>query len=173
MTRRNRRLRPSPGYNVSMTSILRRIAFVLLAVTVFGCASAPPQAPEPRTEGQGRVEITMTGFESTEGQALVAFFLDAEGWPDGDGSVFATVVAPISDGQAFAVVEDVPAGPFAVSVFHDTDVDGELDSGALGIPSEAYGFSADARSPFGPPKFEEARLELAAGETKQIIIRVK
>ena len=75
--------------------------------------------------------------------------------------------------EAVAAFEGVPAGPFAVSVFHDTDGDRELDSGALGIPSEAYGFSADARSPFGPPKFDEARLELAAGETKQITIRVK
>ena len=115
----------------------------------------------------------MTGFENAEGQALVAFFLDDSGWPDPDESIFATSTVPISDGRAFAVVEDVPAGPFAVSVFHDTDNDRELDTGVFGIPSEAYGFSADARSTFGPPKFEEARLELAAGETKQIIIRVK
>lgn len=156
-----------------MTSIIQRLAFVLFVVALASCASAPPPAPEPRPEGQGRVEITMTGFENAEGQALVAFFLTAEGWPDGGDSVFATQVAPISDGQAFAVVEDVPAGPFAVSVFHDEDSDRELGSGALGIPSEAYGFSADARDMFGPPDFEEARLELAAGETKQITIQVK
>lgn len=173
MTRWGRRRRPSPGYNAPMTCALQRIAFVLLALTVVSCASAPPLAPEPRPHGQGSVEVTMTGFKSAEGQALVAFFLDDEGWPDGNDSVFATMVAPISDGQAFVVVEDVPAGPFAVSVFHDTDDDRELDSGVFGIPSEAYGFSADARSSFGPPKFEEARLELAVGETKQITIRVK
>jgi uncharacterized protein (DUF2141 family) len=115
----------------------------------------------------------MTGFKNEEGQAFVAVFLDAGGWPDGDGSIFATAVVPISDGRAFAVFDEVPAGPFAVSVFHDTDGDGELDSGALGIPSEAYGFSADARDMFGPPSFEEARLELAAGETKRITIQVK
>ena len=156
-----------------MTSIIQRLAFVLFAVTLSACASAPPPPPEPRPEGQGRVEITMTGFKDAEGQALVAFFLNAEGWPDGGDSVFATQVASINDGRASVVVEDVPAGPFAVSVFHDTDDDRELDSGVFGIPSEAYGFSADARSSFGPPKFEEARLELAAGEMKQITIKVK
>ena len=165
--------RSSPGYNDPMISIIKRLAFVLFVVALSSCASAPPTAPEPRPEGLGRVEITMTGFENAEGQALVAFFLDDSGWPDPDESIFATLEVPITDGQAFAVVEDVPAGPFAVSVFHDADGDRELDSGALGIPSEAYGFSADARSPFGPPKFAEARLELAAGETKQITIRVK
>ena len=115
----------------------------------------------------------MTGFKNDEGTASVAFFLDARVWPDGDGSIFATAVVPISDGRASAVFEEVPAGPFAVSVFHDEDGDGELDSVALGIPSEAYGFSADARDMFGPPSFEEARIDLAAGETKQITIKVK
>jgi uncharacterized protein (DUF2141 family) len=115
----------------------------------------------------------MTGFKNEEGTARVAFFLDATVWPDGDASVFATAVVPISDGRALAVFEKVPAGSFAVSVFHDEDGDGKLDSVALGIPSEAYGFSGDARDLFGPPSFEEARIELTAGETKQITIRVK
>jgi uncharacterized protein (DUF2141 family) len=165
--------RPPPVYNARMKTYLHRIVFVLCATSLIGCVSKPPPAPEIRPPGQGRVDVTMTGFESEEGQALVAVFLDPQGWPDGDGSEFATAVVPISDGQAVAVFEEVPAGPFAVSVFHDTDGDRELDSGALGIPSEAYGFSADARNAFGPPKFEEARLELAAGENKQITIRVK
>ncbi len=165
--------RVSPGYNAPMISPSQKIAFVLLAVTLSACASAPPAAPEPRPEGHGRVDITMTGFKNEEGTARVAFFLDAGAWPDGDSSIFATAVVPIKDGQAFAVFEDVPTGPFAVSVFHDKDGDGELDSVALGIPSEAYGFSGDARNMFGAPSFEQARLELAAGETKQITIRVK
>jgi len=115
----------------------------------------------------------MTGFKTEEGAARVAFFLDAMVWPDGDSSIFATAVVPISDGQAVAVFEEVPAGPFAISAFHDENGDGELDSAALGIPSEPYGFSGDARDLFGPPSFKEAQIELAAGETKQITIRVK
>ena len=115
----------------------------------------------------------MTGFKNDEGLARVAVFLDAGGWPDQEDSVIATAVIPISDGQAVAVFEEIPAGPFAVSVFHDENDDGELDSDTLGIPSEDYGFSRDARDMFGAPSFKEARIELAAGETKQITIQVK
>jgi uncharacterized protein (DUF2141 family) len=115
----------------------------------------------------------MTGFKNEDGNARVAFFVDARVWPDGDASIFATAEVPISDGQAIAVFENVPAGPFAVSVYHDKDDNDELNSAALGIPSEPYGFSGDARDLFGPPSFKEAQIELAAGETKQITIRVK
>ncbi|MCU0303426.1 MAG: DUF2141 domain-containing protein [Thermoanaerobaculales bacterium] len=156
-----------------MPSLLKRIAFVLGAVALGSCASAPPQTTEPRPEGRGRLEISMVGFENEEGQVLVAVFLDSGGWPDETGSAFASEVVDITGDEASAVFTGVPAGPFAVSVVHDADSDRELDSGALGIPSEAYGFSADARSAFGPPEFDEARLELASGETKQITIRVK
>ncbi len=115
----------------------------------------------------------MTGFGSEEGKARIALYLDAGGWPDEEESVFATDLLTISDGRAVATFEGVPAGPFAISVFHDKNGNAELDADLLGIPSEDYGFSADARDMFGPPSFEEARLELAAGEAKQIIIEVK
>jgi uncharacterized protein (DUF2141 family) len=67
----------------------------------------------------------------------------------------------------------VPAGPIAISVFHDKNGNGELDTGPFGIPSESYGFSRDARDTLGPPKFAEARLELAAGESMSIVIHVE
>ena len=166
--------RGQPGGAVAeVTRIVQRAALVLLAATFAACASAPAPVPEPRPDGQGRVEITLTGFPSAEGRALVALFLSADGWPDGEGSPFATAVATISDGRAAAVFDNVPAGPFAVSAYHDTDGNHELDTGMLGIPSEAYGFSAGARNTFGPPAFDEARLELAAGETKRITIEVE
>lgn len=173
MTSSIRRRRSSPVYNGPMTNLLKRTAFVLGAVAVTACASAPIQPPEPRAEGRGRVEISMVGFDNEEGQVLVALFLDSGGWPDETGSAFASEEVDITGDEASVVFTGVPAGPFAVSVVHDADSDRELDSGVLGIPSEAYGFSADARSTFGPPTFDEARLELASGETKQITIRVK
>ncbi len=68
---------------------------------------------------------------------------------------------------------EVPAGPFAIAVFHDEDLDQELDRNFLGIPREDYGFSRDARGRFGPPSFDDARLELGAGETMQLAIEVR
>jgi len=156
-----------------METALRPVVALALAVALSACASAPPAAPKSRPPGTGRLEVTMTGFKSEEGQARVALFLDARSWPDGEEFLFAATVQPIRDGQAVVQFEDVPAGPFAVAVFHDKDLDGELDSDFMGIPSEDYGFSADARDMFGPPSFEEARLELAAGDSKQITIQVK
>lgn len=151
-----------------------RLVLLVLATTVLSaCASAPPEAPQPRPPGTGGVEVTMTGFQGEEGQVLVALFLDGRGWPDDDELAFASAVRPIRDGRATVEFEEVPAGSFAVSVFQDKDLDRELDTGLFGIPTEDYGFSNDARGTFGAPGFDEARLELRAGETRQITIRVE
>ena len=157
-----------------MGSRFQLLAAVSLAATLTACASAPPKAaPEPRPPGTGRLEVTVTGFKSEEGKARIALFLDPRSWPNEEEFLFAAELLPIGNGQAVATFEEVPAGPFAVAVFHDKDEDGKLDSDLLGIPSEDYGFSADARDMFGPPSFEEARLDLAPGESKQITIQVR
>ena len=114
----------------------------------------------------------MDGFQSEEGHAMVAIYLNDQGWPDGAEGLFASAVVPISGGDAVTTFEDVPAGPFAVSVYHDEDGDGKMDTNLVGIPSEDYGFSADASGVFGAPTFEEASLELAAGASMQITVRV-
>jgi uncharacterized protein (DUF2141 family) len=143
------------------------------AVAMSACASAPPRAEEPRPPATGTVRVTVTGFQREKGQALVALFLGARGWPDDQSLAFGRAVLPIRSGQAFATFEDVPAGPFAVAAFHDENLDRALDTGLFGRPSEDYGFSHDARDTFGPPGFDAARLDLAAGETKQVTIRIE
>ena len=151
----------------------RLLSACACALALSACASAPPRAEEPRPPGTGRVRVTVTGFPNERGQALVALFLSEKGWPHDEALAFGRAVLPIREGQVVADFEDVPSGPFAVSAFHDEDVDRALDTGLFGIPSEGYGFSRDARDTFGHPSFEAARLELAAGETKQVTIRVE
>jgi uncharacterized protein (DUF2141 family) len=121
----------------------------------------------------GQVHVTVTGFESEEGQALVALFLDEKGWPDDETSAFGGVVLPIREGEVVTEFNDVPAGPFAVSVFHDKNSNRVLDTGLMGIPSEDYGFSQGARGVLGPPSFADARLELTVGESKRITIHIE
>jgi uncharacterized protein (DUF2141 family) len=64
--------------------------------------------------------------------------------------------APARAGDNTITVRDVPAGSWAVLAYQDENENGELDRNLIGIPSENYGFSRDARGKFGPPSFEDA-----------------
>jgi uncharacterized protein (DUF2141 family) len=47
-----------------------------------------------------------------------------------------------------------------------------LDTGLFGIPKEPYGFSNNARNPFGPPQFDDVKF-MVSGEALTLTITVK
>jgi uncharacterized protein (DUF2141 family) len=63
-------------------------------------------------------------------------------------------------GTTTVTVADVPPGTWAVLAYQDENDNGKLDRNLIGIPSEKYGFSRDAAGRFGPPKFDEAAIEV-------------
>ena len=77
----------------------------------------------------------------------------------------------IKTGGAMLTFANLPKGGYAVAVFHDEDADGELDTNFVGIPTEAYGFSNNARGVFGPPELSEQLFELKTNYTITIQIR--
>lgn len=144
---------------------MSRIAVAGLVVALGAPAVAQPAAT-------GSIEVTITGFRHDEGRALVALFRSGAGFPDRGESAAQRVEMPIRGGRARVRFDGVTPGPFAVSVLHDEDGDFRMATGAFGIPQEGYGVSRDAVRRFGPPRFEEAGLLLAAGEQARITIRM-
>ncbi len=69
--------------------------------------------------------------------------------------------------KATCSFKNVKPGAYAVSVMHDIDNDGELDTNMVGRPKEPWGVSNDAPAErFGPPKFEAAKFKYSGKETK-------
>ena len=63
---------------------------------------------------------------------------------------------------------ELPAGQYAVGIFHDVNLNNKMDNNFLGLPKEQYGFSNNTRGLFGPPSFEDTAFELK-GVAKQSI----
>jgi len=62
--------------------------------------------------------------------------------------------------EVTVIFENLPAGDYAVSVIHDENENGELDSNKMGIPKEGFAFGNNAMGSFGPPSFEKAKITL-------------
>ncbi len=73
--------------------------------------------------------------------------------------------APALKDGAQLTFPDLPAGVYAVQLFHDVRGDGRLRTGAFGIPLEGVGFSNDAPIGMTGPRFSKARF--VHGETDQ------
>jgi uncharacterized protein (DUF2141 family) len=65
---------------------------------------------------------------------------------------------------------DVPDGDWAASAFLDENKNGRLDKNFLGIPTEPWGFSRNAKARFGPPAYGDAQVNIK-GDTS-IVFRL-
>ncbi len=83
------------------------------------------------------------------------------------------IITPVNEaGSVIAVFENLPLGTYALSLYHDQNNNGKLDTNFVGIPKEPYGFSNDARGTFGPPKYTAAQFDFIK-DGQQIEVRVK
>ena len=121
------------------------------------------------TASSANINVEINGVRDAKGEILVSLFNQTEGWLRTD--VGAAKVAALP-GVVKATFPNLPAGEYAVSVIHDLNSNGKLDSNLIGIPAEPYGFSNDASGNFGPPTFDQAKFKLGT-EHKTVVIRLK
>lgn len=108
--------------------------------------------------GQHTLRLEVSGLKKPEGNLMVAVF-DSEKTFLSEDRVKGIIVEVDRAGQVNVDVPGLPFGHYAVSVYHDENGNGQLDTNFLGIPRESYGFSNNARGTMGPPKFEAARFD--------------
>ena len=100
------------------------------------------------------------------GRIAVAVFRDGESMRRNTGAV-RTVLVTRTGPTTTVTLEGLPPGRYAVAAFHDVNGNGRLSTWPIGLPKEAYGFSRNARAPFGPPTFEAAAFDLPEGGMRQ------
>lgn len=143
---------------------MKNIFFVLL---VFSALIFSLDAGE-RQKGDIRVE--MYGFEHNKGSVRLSLFDDSDAFPTESEKAIMKESSRIKNKKAVVIFKDVPFGNYAISVHHDENGNDEFDTNFLGIPSEGYGASNDAKGSFGPPKFEDAKFIL---DSKEIKLKIK
>ena len=104
----------------------------------------------------GDLTIILEGFENNEGMAMIALSDSQEDY-EADEAPFRTQEAEIFDKKSVWTVEAIPFGEYAIKIYHDEDDDNEMDTNFLGVPSEDYGFSNNAKGTFGPASWEDAK----------------
>lgn len=115
----------------------------------------------------GSVEATFVTSKSG-GSVLVALYASQATFGKTDGA-FRQAKAAVKDGRATVTFEGLPPGSYAIGAFHDVNSDGKLNTLPIGLPTEPYGFSRDARGAFGPPKWAAAAFRVDAAPVRQTV----
>ncbi len=133
----------------SFTRIASLAVFLGLLFPGVGGAEAPATA--------GTLEIVVHGTERG-GVLNWAVFDSAAGYDDEDALRGGRT--PAGGPATKLSLGTLEPGRYAVSIFLDVDEDGEFDSNFVGMPTEPFGFSNDAKMRFGKPGFDAASFDL-------------
>jgi uncharacterized protein (DUF2141 family) len=74
-------------------------------------------------------------------------------------------------GEATITVENLPIGYYAISLIHDVNENDKMDTNIVGIPKEGFGFSNNVMGTFGPPSFENAKVEVNSDKSISILLK--
>lgn len=116
------------------------------------------------------ITVNVKNLRSPNGALMLALFNSGDGFLQSDKQLSAQIISAAQQ-QAVAVFKNVPAGRYAVTVFHDENGNGKMDKNLLGIPTERYGFSNNATGTMGPPSFEQAAFTLK--DNQEITIQLQ
>jgi uncharacterized protein (DUF2141 family) len=125
----------------------------LMALLVLANLSAVAFAESPCPG----IHVKILDIRNSTGTVACALFESPTGFPSEFlHSATNVMIIKIRKSQARCDFEDIPPGTYAMVVIHDENMNGKLDTNALGVPKEGYGFSNDAKKLLGTPPFSDA-----------------
>jgi uncharacterized protein (DUF2141 family) len=111
------------------------------------------------TDGGVTLNVSVTQVGESTGNVIIALFDTEKGFPHGAAAIGSLKVTA-KKGTVASAFKKLAPGRYAVAAFHDANGNDALDTTFLGIPTEEYGFSRNARCATGPPEFSAAAFDL-------------
>ncbi len=118
-------------------------------------------------QGQN-LTVQITNVKNDKGQIAVALYNSEK---DFMKTMYKGKTTKAVKGQVEVVFENIPVGFYGLSIMHDANENGKMDSNLIGIPKEGFAFSNNAMGTFGPPSFEKAKVEVNSNKSVSISMR--
>jgi uncharacterized protein (DUF2141 family) len=110
-----------------------------------------------------RIGVTVTGLRNSDGVVRCGLYASADGFRQ-PGREMRGATGAIRGQSATCMFNNIPAGTYAVAVFHAEQNEARIETGAFGKPKQGYGFSNNPSSGFGPPSFSAAAFQYGGGQ---------
>ncbi len=156
--------------------MLARVIAVLIAVAQTDSgyrAHKPERMPRARRALDERpsssIDLKIVGLRSREGQILVLLWDDPQGFPDRQQAARSHRVIPLNGKDPRIQFEDLPMGTYAITLVHDENKNGRLDTNFLGIPTEGYGCSNNRTPRLSRPRYTRAKFRIGPGRATKTV----
>ena len=126
-----------------------------------------PPTPVAAAAGSASITIELDGLRNTKGQAIALVYRSNKGFPMDMDEAARRITLNLSGAKGSMVIPKLTPGIYAISVIHDENANGSLDTNWIGMPKEGVGASNNPKGFMGPPKFKDARFSLPAEGTRK------
>jgi len=114
--------------------------------------------------GGVRLNVAVTGVRSADGLIAITIYPDdSRRFLVHKGQV-GILRAPAKTPTTRVCIALPSPGVYAAVVYHDANADHRFNRNAIGMPSEAYGFSNDPKTLLGLPAFDTVRFKVQTGD---------
>jgi uncharacterized protein (DUF2141 family) len=113
---------------------------------------------------QKKLTVIVDGFKEVKGKMILGIYNSDSTYMK---KAYQGYAVDVTDTGLELTVE-LPEGEYAISLYHDVNENGKLDSGLYGIPVESYGFSNNAKGTRGAPGFEESKFSVTEDKIMRI-----
>lgn len=159
--------------NSGALSSLRQMTFARTVLVPILLTSMVPGIVASQTPSCSGIHVTILNIRNSNGTVDCALFDGPQGFPiDVLRSAMRLVATKVRDTKARCDFENIPSGTYALAVVHDENMNGKLDTNRLGVPSQGYGFSNDAKATFSTPPFSDASFSYD-GQTLDLTITLR
>ncbi len=145
--------------------------FIALFFATSAAAFAAESSPEP-TAQFGTITVHISGMKNLPGMFGVSLYNSKKGFPGKHEQACASSMKTMSSNDDTVVFDHLPYGSYAVSVMHDENNNGKLDTNWIGIPKEGVGVSNNPKIGMGGPKFDDSVFTLDKKEL-EVTIAIK
>lgn len=125
----------------------------------------------PMAAGAAELLVRITRLSEPLGQVGCSLFAGPAGFPMDNSGARQLWQAADSKGVTCRF-SDVPEGTYAVSIGHDLNGNKRVDTNFIGLPTEQWGVSNNARPSLRAPRFDEALFKVTA-DAKDVVIDIK
>ena len=113
-----------------------------------------------------KLTVAVSGLKNDTGVVKVGLY-------NSDGTFLKTtyksLASEIKDNKAVVTFDNLPAGEYAISTYHDENINGKLDRNSMGMPIEEYAASNNAKGFMGPPLYSDAKFNVTKDSKIEIV----
>lgn|SRR5690554_67656 len=109
----------------------------------------------------GPLLVNVEQVRNDSGVVRCGLFASAQAWRQEQSALRTANAMPVN-GKAVCDLGVVPAGEYAVALFHAENGEAHVQYGFLGKPRQGVGFSNNPSITFGAPDFEAAKLHIGS-----------